>query len=205
LRVIPLGLPPSGPIATPPIAREPLVLFVGSVFNRRRLPDLIAAFAIVAASRPELRLEIVGENRTWPYQDLEAIAARAGVAARVQMRSYVPDATLAGLYDRASVFAFLSEYEGFGLTPLEALGHGVPGVVLDTPVAREVCGSAAVFVPCGDTQAAAAAIATLLDNVGARAAVLSAAPAVLSRYQWTVTAQATLDAIVFAAGGAARG
>ena len=52
----------------------------------------------------------------------------------------------ATLYARASVFAFLSEYEGFGLTPLEALAAGVPPVVLDTPVAREVYGPAARYV-----------------------------------------------------------
>ena len=47
---------------------------------------------------------------------------------------------------RASVFAFLSEYEGFGLTPLEALAAGVPPVVLDTPIAREIYGPAARYV-----------------------------------------------------------
>ena len=65
---------------------------------------------------------------------------------------YVSDEMLASLYRRARVFVFLSEYEGFGLTPLEALAAGVPVVLLDTPVAREVCGDAAVFVrsrrPC---------------------------------------------------------
>ena len=47
---------------------------------------------------------------------------------------------------RASVFAFPSEYEGFGLTPLEALAAGVPPVVLDTPIAREIYGPAARYV-----------------------------------------------------------
>ena len=44
------------------------------------------------------------------------------------------------LYGSARAFAFLSEYEGLGLTPLEALAAGVPPVLLDTPVARESCG-----------------------------------------------------------------
>ena len=47
----------------------------------------------------------------------------------------------------ARAFAFLSEYEGLGLTPLEALAAGVPPVLLDTPVARESCGDAALYVP----------------------------------------------------------
>ena len=54
--------------------------------------------------------------------------------------AFVDDARLRALYAEASAFAFLSEYEGFGLTPLEALAAGVPPVVLDTPVAREVYG-----------------------------------------------------------------
>ena len=44
------------------------------------------------------------------------------------------------------MFAFPSEYEGFGLTPLEALARGVPPVVLDTPIAREIYGGAARYV-----------------------------------------------------------
>ena len=41
---------------------------------------------------------------------------------------------------------FLSEYEGFGLTPLEAMARGVPAVVLDTAVAREAYGDGAIYV-----------------------------------------------------------
>ena len=100
----------------------------------------------VAASRPDVTLELVGENRTWPRQDLDAAIAaqRRRRTAFVSGRA-IPDGELAGLYAQASVFVFLSEYEGFGLTPLEALANGMPAVVLDTPVAREVCGDAALL------------------------------------------------------------
>ena len=47
-----------------------------------------------------------------------------GVGPQVAVRSFVPDADLAALYAGARVFAFLSEYEGFGFTPLEALSAG---------------------------------------------------------------------------------
>ena len=49
-----------------------------------------------------------------------AIAAAEGIASRVSIRPYVPDAELAELYGRARAFALLSEYEGFGHPPLEA-------------------------------------------------------------------------------------
>jgi glycosyltransferase involved in cell wall biosynthesis len=161
---------------------------------------LIQAFARVASDRPNLRLELVGSNRTYPHQDIGAIGRESGVSDRVAIRDYVSDAELARLYDRASVFAFLSEYEGFGLTPLEALAAGAVPVVLDTPVAREVYGAAAIRVAALDVAMVAAALKDALDDIGgARRVVLDARPAVLSRYDWARTATRTLAALQEAA------
>lgn len=192
IRVVPPGVTPK---ATPPAAtgREPLVLYVGSLFNRRRLPDLIAAFALISSRLPFARLVIVGDDRTWPRQDLCAIAASYGVSGAVTLRSYAPEDELATLYARASVFAFLSEYEGFGLTPLEALAAGVPIVVLDTPIAHEVYGDAGVFVPPDDIPATAAALHGLLTSPERGAEWLVRAPAVLARYSWDKAADRTLE------------
>ena len=191
LSVIAPGPPDPGSRTPDPGSREPLVLFVGSLFNRRRLPDLIAAFARASRSVPGARLAIVGADRTWPRQDLAAVAAAHGVAAQVDVREYVDQRELSELYARASVFAFLSEYEGFGLTPLEALASGVPIVVLDTPVAREVYGPAAAYVG-PDIESAAAAIARFLVSPDAASEQLSHAAAVLARYSWDWAADATL-------------
>jgi glycosyltransferase involved in cell wall biosynthesis len=180
--------------------REPCVLYVGSVFNRRRVPDLIQAYTLAAARVPNATLEIIGENRTFPHQDLGALCSASEARDRIRLRSYVPDAELAAAFRRASAFAFLSEYEGFGLPPLEALASGIPPVVLDTPVAREVCGAAARYVPRGDIPATAAALVDLLGNQIARSAVMSHAPGVLGRYSWPETARRTLEALESAGG-----
>ena len=197
IRVIPPGF--TAPAAARGEPRTPLVLFVGSLFNRRRLPDLITAFARATMDMPSARLAIVGDDRTWPRQDLRSVAQEQGVAYRVDFLSYVPEAELAALYGRASVFAFLSEYEGFGLTPLEALSAGVPIVVLDSAVSREVYGDAARYVT--DVDGAAAALRGLLTSPAERAAQLSRAPAVLARYSWDAAAAATLSELDRIAGG----
>lgn len=196
IRVIPPGVTPRAK-PRPATARPqtPMVLFVGSLFNRRRLPDLIAAFARATRDMPEARLAIVGDDRTWPPQDLPGVAAALELANKVEFRSYVSDAELADLYGRASVFGFLSEYEGFGLTPLEALAAGVPSVVLDTPVAREVYGDAAIYVPPDDVRAAAAALRWLLRTPEAAADMLAHAPPILARYSWDRAASRTLEHI----------
>jgi glycosyltransferase involved in cell wall biosynthesis len=202
IRVVPLGL--SRREAPSTQAREPMVLFVGSIFRRRHVDTLIDVFVNdVAPAVPGSRLEIVGENRLYPPADPAAVLRGASpeLAARVTLRSYVDERTLLELYSRATVFAFLSEYEGFGFTPLEALAAGVPPVVLDTPVAREVYGGAARYVPSISLrQSLAAALIELLTQPQARADVLAHADATLPRYDWSRTASATLRAIEEAAG-----
>lgn len=200
LHVIPLGLTPRAASAT---GREPLVLYAGSVFERRRVDRLIQSFDGVVARVADARLEIVGENRTRrPHVDLEALRARTSHPDRITVRSYVDDATLASLYARASVFVFLSEYEGFGLTPLEALAAGVPPILLDTAVARETCGDAARYVhPHATNDEIAHAIGGLLGDGEARRTILAHAPAVLSRYDWGRAAHDTLTVLEEAAGG----
>lgn len=193
IRVIPEGVPPRRIARGAHDLREPLVLYVGSIFNRRRLPDLIAAFARVVRELPDARLVIVGDDRTWPPLSLPQVAAAHGVEARVELRSYVSDEELVALYGRAAVFAFLSEYEGFGLTPLEALGAGIPIVVLDTPVAREIYGEAAHYVAADDVPGAAAVITRLLRDPHAAEPVMQHAPAVLARYSWDRCAAQTLE------------
>ncbi|OFW39938.1 MAG: hypothetical protein A3J29_19700 [Acidobacteria bacterium RIFCSPLOWO2_12_FULL_67_14b] len=199
VQVIPLGI--RLPERSGERPREPFVLYVGSVFARRRVDQLIAGFDRVAERVPKARLEIVGENRTIPRVDLEALCRQTRHADRITLRSYVDEPTLRDLYTRASVFAFLSEYEGFGFTPLEALAAGVPPVVLDTPIARETCGAAARYVPAGDSSALVEALVACLTGDAARRAILEHAPGVLARYDWSRTAAATLAAIEEGAGG----
>jgi len=72
--------------------------------------------------------------------------------------------------------------------------------VLDTPVAREVCQDAAVYVAAGDIAGTTAALADLLTNAGRRAAQLAAATGVLARYSWAAAGRATIEALEQAAG-----
>jgi glycosyltransferase involved in cell wall biosynthesis len=204
--VVPPGCQSSRPLSLTD-AREPetLVLFAGSIFNRRHLPDLILAFRPIAKTHAAAQLAIVGDNRTHPYEDLPAIAAAAGIAPQVMIRSYVSDPELSELYGRARAFALLSEYEGFGHPPLEALGCGVPSVLLDTEVAREVCGDAALYVANGDISGITTALNSLLFDERVRMRILDAAPAILARYSWARAGAETLAVLEAAGSERSRG
>lgn len=186
------------PYASSPSNPSNLILFVGSLFNRRRLPEMIEGFALAARRVPGARLVLVGDNRTSPRQDPMELAARFGAAGQVEWRDYATDAELHGLYQAARAFVFLSDYEGFAMTPLEAIAHGVPPVLLDTAVAREVYGAAAVLVP-PEPGAIAAALETVLTDEHARAPLAAEGARLLERYTWPRAAEAVLTALTEAA------
>ena len=170
----------------------PRVLFVGSIFNRRHVVDLIRSFAPLARARADASLDIVGDNRSFPREDLRRTIVAEGLDGQVRWHEYVTDRELHDLYTQARVFAFLSEYEGLGLTPLEALAAGVPPVLVDTPVARESCGAAAVYVRGRDLAATTRALEAVLFDEPTRSRILGAAPAELAKYSWPRAARETL-------------
>ena len=69
---------------------------------------------------------------------------------------------LRGTVAGASLLAFPSRYEGFGLPPVEAFACGTPVVASDLPVLREVCGEHATYAATGDADSLAAAITSAL-------------------------------------------
>ena len=157
----------------------------------------LTAFSEATAGRPDARLIIAGADRSYPPMDFDALTRSAGIGSRVELLSYVTEAALDSLYARASVFVFLSEYEGFGLTPLEALSAGVPIVVLDTPVAREVYGDGGVVRRRATTRFAARAAPSdgaARRSARSRSAARRTRRRYSSRYSWERAAEQTLAA-----------
>jgi hypothetical protein len=192
--------PPAGPRAREDLdrPRPPTILFVGSLFNRRHVPEMLAAFEQVLARVPDARLVLVGDNRTVPRQDPTALAQRLGIAGQVEWQAYVTDEALDRLYDTARIFLFLSDYEGFAMTPLEALAHGAPPALLDTPVAREVYGNAARYVSL-DPAEIARALTELLTDDEARERLVKEGRRLLERYTWADTGARVLRVLEQAA------
>jgi len=197
VHVIVPGIPKPSALGPQPsaLSSQLSVLYVGSIFNRRHVPDLIRAFAPIARAHADASLDIVGDDRSYPRQNLATLMDAEGVRQQVRWHEYVSDDRLNAMYARARAFAFLSEYEGLGFTPLEALARGVPPVVLDTAVARESCGDAAIYVRCNDRAGTTRALETLLFDDAERTRILNAAPKVLAGYEWGRAARETMSVL----------
>jgi glycosyltransferase involved in cell wall biosynthesis len=179
--------------------RGPLLLTVGAILNRRCLPTLLQATALLNRRGHDVHLDVVGENRTEPPLDLPDRVERLGLGHRVSLVGYAAENDLAERYAAADVAVFLSEYEGFGLPALEAAARGVPLVVSDRPALSEVFAEAALRVDPKDAEAVAGAIARLLNDPDLRRELVTQGRALAARHSWTRTADLTRAALAGAA------
>jgi glycosyltransferase-like protein len=166
------------------------VLAVGGIEPRKGSLELLGAYARLARERPGVRLVIAGGETLFDYRDYRAAWEQRARALDVtpEVLGAVPEPDLPALVAAASVFAFPSAREGFGLAALEALAAGVPVVASDLPVLREALRGAARFA-AGEEALAAGLLADLDDPDPDRQA---AGRQVAASYTWPAAAAAHL-------------
>ncbi|MFM7737319.1 MAG: glycosyltransferase, partial [Alphaproteobacteria bacterium] len=153
-------------------------------------------FAVLRASRPALRLVVVGSvaEDSRSGRTLE----RLGLQGAVRFTGRIPAVEIARLYAEATLAVVPSLYEGFGYPAGEAMSCGVPVVSTRAGALPEVVGpdgEAGALVEPGDPVALARAIGTLLDDPAARVAMGAAGRLrVASRFTWRRAAERTVDA-----------
>jgi glycosyltransferase involved in cell wall biosynthesis len=165
--------------------RGRFVLFAGNVKPHKNLERLIRAFARVKLQpgRSDLRLVLLGDDVS-RYGSLRRTVEEAGVRPDVRFFGFVPHRTLAALYRMASVFAFPSLYEGFGLPPLEAMACGTPVVTSRLSSLPEVVGDGALLVDPYSEEEIAGGIARLLDDDVLRRDLVQRGRVRAASYSW---------------------
>jgi glycosyltransferase involved in cell wall biosynthesis len=145
------------------------VLWVGSLEPRKGVGTLARAMSILARreAAPDT-LTVLAGYPGWLNEDLLSAQDQAALGSSLLQLGPVSEADLWALYRNATLFAFPSHHEGFGLPVIEAMSQGVAVIASDIEVMREVAGSAAVLVPPGQPDRWADAIEGLLGDPAAR-------------------------------------
>ena len=105
---------------------------------------------------------------------------------------YVAPQDLAALYSLATVLAYPSLSEGFGLPVLEAMACGTPVLTSNAPALREVAGDAALLVPPSDVDAIASGLTRLLEDAPLRAELQARGARRATLFSWDRCARETL-------------
>ncbi len=118
----------------------------------------------------------------------------------VRMLGYVGEADLGALYAGAVACIFPSVYEGFHLPPLDAMSIGVPVLVSDIPVHREVLGDAARYFPVKDVTALEGQIRELLSSEALRQDLIHRGRERAAAFRWDRSASRLLKILGEVAG-----
>lgn len=142
IRVIPHGVH-ADRAATTGSGTQKFVLSVGAIQRRKNIARLVKSFELLP---DPWRLALAGAPDGYgAAEELQAVE-QSPARSRIDVLGYVSSAQLETLYATASIFAFPSLDEGFGMPILEAMAHGVPVLTSNCSAMPEVAGGAAFLV-----------------------------------------------------------
>jgi glycosyltransferase involved in cell wall biosynthesis len=184
---------PEGRMGGPP---APSIVTVAHLVARKRHADVLRALAVLGQRYPTLRYVIVGEG---PERvALEGLAARLGVAARVEFRGQLPPAEAIEQARRCTLFVMPSTEEAFGVAYVEAMAGGLPAIgCRGEPGPEEIAaaGDGFMLVPPGDIERLTQRIDELLSDTNRlREASQRARATVAAHFTWERCGEQTLAA-----------
>jgi len=182
---------------------DSFILTVGTLEPRKNLIRLLRAFRTVRDLGFDGALLLVGP-RGWLMSRFAPEIQALGLADHVKCVGYVPEADLRGLYSAATILAYPSLYEGFGLPVVEAMACGTPVLSSARSALAEVCGDAAVLVDPESELAVAHGVARLLRDRELREHLRERGFARAATFSWRQAAQQVLRVYDRVLGSVAR-
>jgi len=167
---------------------SPYIIYVGNSYPYKNIKTLVRALEFLPNS---FTLVLVGSRSVF-WERTAKLVEELGMKDKVIITGYVPDEELGILYQQAVAYTSASLEEGFGITPLEAMGVGCPAVISDIPVFREVCGEAALYFDPHEPQGLANRVLELYNDQSRRQETIEKGYEQGKLYSWRKMAEETL-------------
>lgn len=175
-----------------PVADAGYILYVGSLEPRKNITALLKGYEYLREKYPQLKTKLVligGESPLFANVRLSIKLYKDDII----FKGFVTDKELRQAYRDASVVAYPSLYEGFGLPPLEAMACGTPVVTSSTSSLPEVVGDSALMVSPHDYQRMGEMLAKVLLDKDLAAELRSRGLERVKRFNWVRVARETLS------------
>lgn len=202
IRIVPCGVADPGAAFDRERLREllkgfdledrPFIIYPAITYPHKNHTTLVAAFARIVKQNDDVRLVFTGGAGSSDSVVQSTIEAY-GLDSKVIRTGRVAESDLDLLYRTATLMAFPSLYEGFGLPLLEAMSRGCPIVASDAGSLPEVAGDAAVLVDPIDVAGWASALGALIDDPARRTVLIRRGFERATQFTWTVSAESLLS------------
>lgn len=167
----------------------PYLLYVGSRAVYKGFDRLLHAFSRIASLNADLRLCVAGK----PFNADETRKINSlGVAEKVVNLGFVDDHHLAKLYRCSLAFVYPSDYEGFGIPPLEAMACGTPVIAADSSSLPEVVGNAGLLFKTDLQNDLEDKLLSVINHSGERDRLINAGYERVKLFSWDATIRNTL-------------
>lgn len=175
----------------------PYVLSLATLEIRKNLDKVVESFLLYLDQYPasEIHLVLAGMSG-WKLEKLnDALAAAGSRRNRIILTGFVEDEDLSALYSDAKCFVYLSQYEGFGLPPLEAMACGTPVIAADNSSLPEVVGDAGLLVDANDVCGVADALHRIVSSDALRSELSAQGIARAREFDWDRCANIVSDTL----------
>ncbi len=173
-----------------------IILYIGTLEPRKKITTLLRAFREIA-DNPLLddTALVIGGSKGWYYDEIFSTASELGLteSGRVRFLGRVPDEELPLWYNIATLFAYPSVYEGFGLPALEAMACGTPVVASNRSSLPEVVGDFGLLLEPEAIEEWSQAIKMLLLDSTQREELGKRALQRAQSFSWERTARETVE------------
>lgn len=174
--------------------KQPYLLYTGVWRSHKNLPNLLKTFYLLK-NEYNFGGELVITGRKDPVYEPEitSLIQKLNLQKEVILTGMVDEEDLVPLYNGAKIYVFPSLYEGFGLSPLEAMQCGVPVAASNTSCIPEVCGEDnALYFDPQKPEDMAKKINQLLTNPDLRQKLIQNGLQHVKKFSWEKMAKQTL-------------
>lgn len=169
------------------------VLAIGSADPRKNISRLVRAYSLLSKELQNKYQLVIVWTHSFLADELSEQIEKFQLAGNVHFLKFVPNDDLVVLYSLASLFAFPSLYEGFGLPPLEAMACGSPVAAADNSSIPEIVGDTALLFDAQDVVGMSVVIGKILSDGSLRMSLSQKGMERAASFSWDKCARETIQ------------